>query len=94
MSWFTSLRDSVITPSLVSSVNSATGLNLQTSSTASSAAPSGAVGLGGVPNQNPGIFSSVGTNTYSCFACFIPAQKMSNEKIFNRRSSFSGVFFN
>lgn len=73
MSWFTSLRDSVengvgtamsplglnITPVL--SVAAGGDPNLPAISLAGSAAPSGRVGVGGVPNKNAGIFAGFST---------------------------------
>jgi hypothetical protein len=78
MSWFTTLRDNVIKPAVGAVLAVPTGgaslavvaadaaakpgsLNFGGSGT--SAAPSGSVGSGGVPNKNPGIFSTVSNQT-------------------------------
>jgi hypothetical protein len=62
MSMWTSLRDSVITPTLAAQVTDYTGIQIPTS-TSGAAAPSGATGVGGVPNKNPSIFSSLTSST-------------------------------
>lgn len=77
MSIWTSLRDSVES-GVGAAVHSATGLSLTPALSvgaggtphpttapvgAVSAAPSGAVGLGGLPNKNPSIFSVQGMTT-------------------------------
>ena len=77
MSMWTSLRDSVEKVG-VATVKGMTGVSLAPLASnsaqgiipASTAAPSGAVALGGVPNKNPSIFGAGGMTTQTMLLIF------------------------